>query len=226
MAQNDGFDCVKDFEDTLALTAVMPRLPQHTPGFLLSRGAATQAERAAPSALPATRYSLPATSAAFTIVEVMMAAVILVVGFMGMIQAITIGSEMLATAQRQNLAAQILDHEIGKLRLNSWSSISALTDTSAATYSSDLTAINNSITSSGVSFQLERDVTDLTTDLREVTLTVTWTKSGTTTDATAATGSWLQGLSFSGAAPIARIYTRKSTAYFGKYGLNLNVQRS
>jgi len=156
----------------------------------------------------------------------MMAAVILVVGFMGMIQAITIGSEMLATAQRQNLAAQILDHEIGKLRLNSWSSISALTDTSAATYSSDLTAINNSITSSGVSFQLERDVTDLTTDLREVTLTVTWTKSGTTTDATAATGSWLQGLSFSGAAPIARIYTRKSTAYFGKYGLNLNVQRS
>lgn len=204
----------------------MPRLPQHTPGFLLSRGAATQAECAAPSALLTTRYSLPATSAAFTIVEVMMAAVILVVGFMGMIQAITIGSEMLATAQRQNLAAQILDHEIGKLRLNSWSSISALTDTSAATYSSDLTAINNSITSSGVSFQLERDVTDLTTDLREVTLTVTWTKSGTTTDATAATGSWLQGLSFSGAAPIARIYTRKSTAYFGKYGLNLNVQRS
>ncbi|HRG56118.1 MAG TPA: hypothetical protein PLG56_08770, partial [Lacunisphaera sp.] len=140
----------------------MPRLPQHTPGFLLSRGAATQAECAAPSALLTTRYSLPATSAAFTIVEVMMAAVILVVGFMGMIQAITIGSEMLATAQRQNLAAQILDHEIGKLRLNSWSSISALTDTSAATYSSDLTAINNSITSSGVSFQLERDVTDLT----------------------------------------------------------------
>lgn len=155
-----------------------------------------------------------------------MASVILVVGFIGMIQAITIGSEMLATAQRQNLAAQILDHEIGRLRLNSWSTVSALADSAAATYTSDLAAINTAITSSGVSFQLERDVTDVTTDLREVTFTVTWTKSGTTAAATAATGSWLQRLSFSGSAPIARTYTRRSTAYYGKYGLNLNVQRS
>ena len=162
----------------------------------------------------------------FTIVEVMMASVILVVGFMGMIQAITIGSEMLATAQRQTLAAQILDHEIGKLRLDPWSTVSGLTDSAAATYTSDQTAINTAITASGVAFQLETDVTDLTTDLREITLTVTWTKSGTTTAATTATGSWLQRLSFSGAAPIARTYTRKTTAYFGKYGLNLNVQRS
>jgi Tfp pilus assembly protein PilV len=163
---------------------------------------------------------------AFTIVEVMMASVILVVGFMGMIQAITIGSEMLATAQRQTLAAQILEHEIGRYRLDSWSTVNGLADSAAATYSSDLTALNTAITASGVSYQLARDVTDLTTDLREITLTVTWTKSGTTTAATTATGSWLQRLSFSGASPIARTYTRKTTAYFGKYGLNLNVQRS
>ncbi len=164
--------------------------------------------------------------AGFTIVEVMMAAVILVVGFLGMIQAITIGSEMLATAQRQTLAGQILDHEIGKLRLDPWSTISALSDSAATAYTSDQTAINTAITSSGVVFRLEVDVTDLTTDLREITLTVTWTKSGTTTAATTATGSWLQRLSFSSAAPISRTYTRKTTAYFGKYGLNLNVQRS
>ena len=48
----------------------------------------------------------------------------------------------------------------------------------------------------------------------------TWTKSGTTTAATTATGSWFNQLSFAGPSPIARTYTRKSTAYFGKYGLN------
>src|SRR5690348_10643355 len=56
----------------------------------------------------------------FTIVEVMMAAVVLVVGFMGMIQAITLGSDMLATARRQTIAAQILSHEVEYLRLASW----------------------------------------------------------------------------------------------------------
>jgi Tfp pilus assembly protein PilV len=161
----------------------------------------------------------------FTIVEVMMASVILVVGFIGMISAITIGSEMLATARRQTIAAQILDHEIGKLRLSTWTSISALIDSAGTTYNSDLTSLNNAINSSGVTFNLERDVTDLTTDLREVTFIVTWTKSGTTSAAATATGSWLERLSFSGAAPIQRTYTRKSAAWFGRYGLNLNMQR-
>lgn len=160
-------------------------------------------------------------TAGFTIVEVMMASVILVVGFIGMIQGITIGSEMLATARRQTLAAQILDHEIGKLRLKDWSYISTLSSSSSATYSSDQASINTAIAASGVSFNLASTVTTITTDLREVAFTVTWTKSGTTTAATTATGSWLNQLSFSSSSPIARTYTRKSTAYFGKYGLNL-----
>jgi len=166
---------------------------------------------------------------AFTIVEVMMASVILVVGLIGMIQGITIGSEMMATARRQNIAAQILDHEIGKLRLLSWdvsgstNDISGLTDVAAATYVSDLASLNTAIAASGVTFTLARTVTTVTTDLREVTFTVTWTKSGTTTAATTATGSWFNQLSFASPSPIARTYTRKSTAYFGKYGLNTKL---
>ncbi|MBP7483613.1 MAG: hypothetical protein KA788_13850 [Lacunisphaera sp.] len=117
----------------------MPRLPQHTPGFLLSRGAATQAERAAPSALPATRSSLPATSAAFTIVEVMMAAVILVVGFVGMIEAVTISARMMDAARRQTLATQIINHEIEKLRLAPWVTTNGITGISnLATASTDI----------------------------------------------------------------------------------------
>jgi prepilin-type N-terminal cleavage/methylation domain-containing protein len=162
----------------------------------------------------------------FTIVEVMMASVILVVGFMGMITAITIGSEMLATARRQTIAAQIITHEVEKLRLKSWSDISSLTNSSLATYDSDSDAIDAEIAASGVSFKLSRSVATLTTDLREVTFTVQWQKSGTVSAASAPTGSWLEKLSFYRPSPIARTYTRVSVAYFTKYGLNLSVQRS
>jgi len=149
-----------------------------------------------------------------------MASVILVVGLIGMIQGITIGSEMMATARRQIIAAQILDHEIGKLRLKNWSYISSLASAASATYTSDQASLNTAIAASGVTFNLASTVTTVTTDLREVTFTITWTKSGTTTAATTATGSWLNQLSFAGPSPIARTYTRMSTAYFGKYGLN------
>src|SRR3954462_1301399 len=79
------------------------------------------------------------SAAGFTIVEVMMAAAILVVGFMGMIQAITIGSEMLATARRQTLAAQIITFETEKLRLVSWSGMPAA-GTSTITIDSQFTS--------------------------------------------------------------------------------------
>jgi Tfp pilus assembly protein PilV len=74
---------------------------------------------------PHSRRRAP-TPAGFTIVEVMMASVILVVGFMGMISAVTVCAEMLATAQRQTIAAQIIDNEIEQLRIQSWSTVNAL----------------------------------------------------------------------------------------------------
>lgn len=138
-----------------------------------------------------------------------MASVILVVGFMGMIQAITLGSEMLATARRQTLASQILEHEIGKLRLAGWSTVSSLTDVPATIYDSDRQAIDNAIAASGVSFTLERDVSTPAPapDLVEITFILRWTAP-----------------SSSGTAP--RPYIRKATAFFGKYGLNNSIQRS
>ena len=156
----------------------------------------------------------------------MMAAVILVVAFFGMIQAVTIGSEMIATAKRQTIANQIITHEIEKLRLKDWTTISGYTAIAAATYDSDSDDLDAAIAGSGVSFTLATAVSTPVTDMREITFTVTWTKSGTTTAATAATGTWLQKLTFSGFSPIARTYRRVGVGYFTKYGLNLNAQRS
>ncbi len=159
-----------------------------------------------------------------------MATVILVVGIMGMIQAVTIGAEMLATARRQTLAAQIITHEIEKLRLKSWAQIQSLGDASATAYTSYDTdgQFTDAINASGVStadWKIAVSVADLTTNLREVTFTVTWQKGGTTSAAVTPTGSWLDRLAFYRESPIARTYTRKGAAWFGKYGLNLSYQR-
>lgn len=168
----------------------------------------------------------------FTIVEVMMASVILVVGFIGMISALTVGSEMLATAQRQNLAAQIINHEFEKLRLSSWSTFSApLTNISTTDYTAltpNDSQFNAAIAASGVTFNLARTVTNVTTDLYEITLTVTWTKNGTQAAASGANTNAYQSLdqlAFLRTSPISRTYTRTATAYFGKYGLNNSYQR-
>ena len=173
-----------------------------------------------------------------------MASVILVVGFIGMIQGITVGSEMLATARRQTLAAQIINHETEKLRLLPWDK--TIPTPTNELYVNDLPTISTTITIDsqfdnaitacglikGTTITLARTTSnidtdgDTVTDLKEVTFTVTWNKSGTNTAATAATGSWLNQLSFASPSPIARTYTRTATAYFGKYGLNLAYQRS
>lgn len=164
-----------------------------------------------------------------------MASVILVVGFMGMIQAVTIGSEMLATAKRQTLAAQIISHELEKLRYVPFATIdgypagpTAMTidpQFTSAIAACGLTS-DYSVTTNPY-IKLERSVADLVSgSLCEVTFTVTWQKSGTTSAATTLTGSWLEKLSFGGSPPIRRIYTRSGATYFGKYGLNLSYQRS
>lgn len=174
-------------------------------------------------------------SKGFTIVEVMMAAVILVVGFIGMIQAITIGSEMLATARRQNLATQIINHELEKLRLVDFTTIDGYaagptTISIDSQFSAAITACGlttDTSNSANPYIQLDRSVADVVSGgMCQVTFTVTWQKSGTTAVANTVTGSWLEKLSLGGNASIRRTYVRKGFGFYGKYGLNLNAQRS
>jgi len=87
------------------------------------------------------------SQAGFTLIEVGMAALILVVGFIGMIQAMKISSGMMDHARRQTVAAQILTHEIEQLRLENWATIiaqsTATTWTSATSYAvADIVSYN------------------------------------------------------------------------------------
>src|SRR2546430_812949 len=77
----------------------------------------------------------PPPTPRFTLIEVMMASTILVVGFTGMIQAITIRSEALHTAPKQQVATQIMDAEIQRLRSGPWSNIAGLAASGSLTIS-------------------------------------------------------------------------------------------
>lgn len=155
------------------------------------------------------RAPAPDRRRGFTIVEVAIAAVILAIAATAMIQALAEGSEMQATGQRQLLAAQILQHEMEDLRMESWSTINGLA--AGPTTLTISTQFDSAITAAGLvkgtTLTLSRSVTTVSTGLREVTLTVTWTMNP------------------SGNAGV-RTYTRVYSAYFTEYGLNLTAQRT
>jgi len=141
-----------------------------------------------------------------------MASLMLVVGFIGMIEAVTLSSMMMDNARRQTLATQIINHEIEKLRFASWTTISNLPTTSTAVTIDS--RFNTGIAASGATYALARTVTspDPVTNIREVNFTVTWTVLTSRRD--------------SSNNPLSFTYRRTNSAWFGKYGLNLTYQRS
>lgn len=134
------------------------------------------------------------TPKGFTLIEVLLAAVVMLAGIVGMMQAVTSGSEMLDVSRKQTVATQIIHGEIEKIRVCDWSEISALPTTS-------LVPLSSSFQASSPSFKCSRSVSDVKTDLKQVTYTVTWVGS---------TG---------------RSYTRSGSTYVGKNGLYVAYQR-
>ena len=157
----------------------------------------------------------------------MMAATILTVGFMGLIQAVTMCSNMMDEARRQTLATQILNHEIEKMRFYSWTKIQALALTPVIQL--PINSTNNpdspflaAIAASGVTYTLTRegsyvdpitmDYTGVDTGIGEYLITVTWVETTSRVDTSGN--------------PVTFTHTRSNSAYYSKYGLNLSDQRS
>lgn len=158
--------------------------------------------------------------AAFTIVEVMMAAVVMLAAIVGMMQVIVSGSEMLDVSRKQTIATQIIHSEIDRVRLNNWSQLSNGTTTitlADATTPNSTTArytlaaypeLWTVLTKSR--FTCTRVISDVRTDLKKIVFTVTWL--GNTNRVVGSTNS--------------RQYTRTGSTYFGKNGLYVTYQRS
>jgi Tfp pilus assembly protein PilV len=133
---------------------------------------------------------------AFTLVEVMLAAGVMLAGIVGMIQVVISGSEMLDVSRKQTTAMQIIHAQIDGIRLNDWTTVSAL-PTSSTTVS-----INSTLQTISNGFTCQRTISSVKTNLKQVTFTVTWTSN---------TG---------------RAYSRSGSTYVAKNGLYVTYQRS
>jgi type II secretory pathway pseudopilin PulG len=145
---------------------------------------------------------------AFTLVEVMVAAAVMVLGLVGMIQAVVSGSEMLDVARKQTVAMQIIHGQIDNIRLSNWTTVSALADYEAAVDATDQSTniakgfvFGSNLPTVGKGFKCARAITAPKTNLVQVTFTVKWTgKSG-------------------------RSYARTGSTYVSKNGLYVTYQR-
>ena len=104
----------------------------------------------------------------FTLIEVMMAVMIMSLVFVSSIAALTIGYRMLEDARMSTLASQVLQSEMENLRLKNWSQISALPASEPFTIDTTLN------TTSFQKFTCTRQITDIRTDLKQITLVVQW----------------------------------------------------
>jgi len=159
----------------------------------------------------------PSNKSGFTLLEVALASTILLVGFIGMVQALAIGSEMLDTARKQTIAAQIIQAEVDYLRIQNWGSmVQNLSNQSQITLTSNpgnpTSGYRHLYGTSLASIPIRNlkygwQVTNVRVDgsgnpvLRQVTITVTW-------------------ISVTG-----KPHSRSSSAYFGKYGLNVSYRK-
>jgi Tfp pilus assembly protein PilV len=83
-----------------------------------------------------TRLSKISAADAFTLFEVMMATIVTLVAIVGLIQAVTIGSEMQDVARKQATAMQIIRNEIDGVHLQSWATVSAFPTSASITINS------------------------------------------------------------------------------------------
>lgn len=164
-----------------------------------------------------------AKSGGFTLFEVMMAAAVMLMAIVGMIQVITYGSGMLDLARKQSIAMQIIHGQLDNLRLNTWTTVNAYpasrtvnVDNSDQTTNISYGFVFGPVGAGDVvdttdsvltlpelakGFTCTRTITTVRTDLKQITFSVTW-RSNT-----------------------GRQYTRSGSTYFGKNGLYVTYQR-
>lgn len=165
----------------------------------------------------------------FTIIEVMMAATILLVGFIGLMQAVTIGSESLDTARKLQIASQLATAEIEKLRGGNWDTVASLQDfgtisiSPAGLITGDLTQF--SLTNH--SDRADDDNTDLTLLAKGFTCSFTREYLRPSVSAGQNTATFLRvTYTITWKTNTGRSQHHQATAYFGKNGLHLSYQQS
>jgi hypothetical protein len=174
---------------------------------------------------------------AFTLAEVMMATVVALVAVVGLIQAVTIGAEMLDISRKQTVAFQLIQNEIDNLRLKDWATVNAMPSSAYVVVNSAgtglvsgspsgtaqtafaLTNYTQSYTPpySGASNDDNANLLRLAKDFR-LTRDVAAISGHTNFIGVIYTVTWTAGNR-------GKTYTRSGVTYYGKNGLNLYYQK-
>lgn len=106
---------------------------------------------------------------AFSLVEVMIASIVLVLAITTAITALQSGLQAVDTARGFTYASQVMQSELERLRLKSWSQIEEL-------QSSGDTRVSYAIVSGSPAgtFTCRRSIRNLKADMKEITLESTW----------------------------------------------------
>lgn len=111
------------------------------------------------------------TDSGFTILEVMMAAIVMAFAITTSITTMQRGFLTLDTARNTTIAGQIMQSEFEKMRLAPWTTVDAYASTT------NPLAVDSSFTNNayiGTRFTMVRTVTLVRTGMKQITLTVTW----------------------------------------------------
>jgi len=126
----------------------------------------------------------------FTLVEMIVASLVLGMVFISSIATLTYGYKLMENARFNTLASQVIQSEIETLRLKNWSQLSALPSHGTIAISSDMaTAAFNKFTG-------WRTVSSVRPDTRRIVVGVQWTASS------------------------GQIHSRRYTTFMTKDGLN------
>lgn len=168
------------------------------------------------------------SKSAFTLGEVMMATVVTLVALVGLLAAVTMGSEMLDVSRKQTVATQLLRNEIEQVHLRDWATVTILPAAASITVNGagnglsagaaadqKTFALSNSTNRTAGPYVLNVNLANMAkdftctfvkatirTNLYQLTYTVTWTSGNR-----------------------RKLYVRTSSTYYGKTGLNLYYRR-
>jgi Tfp pilus assembly protein PilV len=113
--------------------------------------------------------------AAFTLLEVMVATVVLVFAIASSITVMQSGFQALDTARNLTTAGQIMENEMESLRLKNWSQIQAVQD--AGNAGTTAVALDPGLGAAASRFTCMCTISDLKTDMKQITLTTKWNGS-------------------------------------------------
>lgn len=185
------------------------------------------------------RKKIPRDCSAFTLIEVSLAAVVLLFAIVSAFQLVAAGTRMLDFSRKQTLATQIIRAEIDQAHLCDWSTVNSMVGATGVTVTLNSLTTSNTWASGSLGYPelmtfktvgaAEMATTGFT--VKRVVSYVTVVINGVTVTRSdqvkiVFTVTWQAKVFSEKNGSVGHTYSRQGTTYFGKNGLSATFQRS